>query len=371
MLKKTIVMVVVFILSLFVSNLPAIGTSSDKINEQIKLFEKAIQQDPDLAKITSWFGSPEHLVKRYNAEKSKVDAVWRKHQAEIRKINDLGTTQTLEIITLIDWFTADEKLMGEPGVSYLIKTDKSEILFDVGLNGKQIDPSPLLHNMKLLGLDINSFDTIVISHNHRDHVGGRKWSGQKTFSLGNSQISLSGKKTLTPIPMSYPGLSPITAENPTIISSGVATTGVITNQLFFGGLIAEQAVAINVEGKGIVLIVGCGHQTLPKLLERVEGLFDQPIYGLVGGFHYPVTDSRLTIRGVKFQKFFGTGGPPWAPLTIEDVRNDINLLKKKNPGIVALSPHDSCNASIEEFRKAFGKKYRNIRVGETIVVGNR
>jgi len=48
----------------------------------------------------------------------------------------------------------------------------------------------------------------------------------------------------------------------------------------------------------------------------------------------------------------------------------ISLLKKQNPGVVALSPHDSCDASIEEFRKTFGAKYRDIKVGETIVIGN-
>lgn len=369
--NKISIILIWFFLSLFALNLHATESLTNNESEQKNLFEKAIKENQDLATITSWFGSSKYLVKRYNEGKKNADDVWIKNQAAIQKIKDFGTTKTLEVLPLIDWYTADTKLMGEPGISYLIKTDKSAVLFDVGLNGKQSDPSPLLHNMKLLGLDTDDFDTIVISHNHRDHVGGRIWAGQKTFSLGNKQIPLSGKKALTPTPMSYPGLSPITAENPTKISLGVATTGVIVTQLFFGGLTAEQAIAVNVEGKGIVLIVGCGHQSIPKLLERVEGLFNEPVYGLIGGLHYPVTDSRVIIRGIKFQKYYGTGKTPWEPLTIEDVRNNINLLKKINLSIVALSAHDSCDASIEEFRKAFGEKYRDIRVGETIVVGNR
>ena len=77
---------------------------------------------------------------------------------------------------MIDWQTANEYLMGEAGVSYLIKTDQSTILFDLGLNGKQSDPSPLLHNMKHIGVAVDDFDAIVvISHNHRDHVGGSRW----------------------------------------------------------------------------------------------------------------------------------------------------------------------------------------------------
>ena len=58
-------------------------------------------------------------------------------------------------------------------------------------------------------------------------------------------------------------------------------------------------------------------------------------------------------------------------ITLKDVRNNINLLKKRKPEIVALSAHDSCDASIEEFRKSFGVNYRDVKVGEAIVVGSR
>lgn len=371
MMRKMVIIVIAFFLTMFASNLQATETSTNNENEQIKLFKKAIQENPDIATITGWFGSPEYLVERYNTGKKEAESAWMKNQAAIQKIKDLGATQTLEVLPLIDWQTANEYLMGEAGVSYLIKTDQSTILFDVGLNGKQSDPSPLLHNMKHIGVAVDDFDAIVISHNHRDHVGGSRWGSQKTFSFGNEQIDLDVKKVFTPLPMTYPGLSPICAENPTKISAGVTTTGVIANQLFFGGLTPEQAIAVNVLGKGIVLIVGCGHQTLPKLLERAEALFDAPVYGLIGGLHYPVTDSRMIIFGVKIQKYFGTGKTPWAPMTLKDVRNNINLLKKINPGIVALSAHDSCDVSIEEFRKAFGVKYRDVKIGEAIVVGNR
>lgn len=369
--KKMSIIVITFFLSIFASNIQATETLTHNESEQIKLFEKAIQENQEIATITSWFGSPESLVKRYNAGKKEAESAWNKNQAAIQKIKDLGTTRSLEVLPLIDWHTSNDQLMGEPGVSYLIKTDQTTILFDVGLNSKQSDPSPLLHNMKHLGVAIDVIDVIVISHNHRDHVGGRMWSELMTFSFGNEQIDLGLKKVLTPIPMSYPGLSPICTENPTKISSGVTTTGIIANQFFFLGLTSEQAIAVNVLGKGIVLIVGCGHQTLGKLLERTEALFDTPVYGIIGGLHYPITGSRMTIYGVEVQKYFGTGKTPWEPMTLQDVRNNIDLLKKLKPGIVAFSAHDSCDVSIEEFRKTFGASYRDVKVGEPIVVGNR
>lgn len=339
-------------------------------DKQIQLMEQAIRDDPELAALFNFFGDPYALLARFNEGKQKAEEQWQQKQSAIRKTKNLGTTKTLEIIPLIDWYTPDDSLKGEAGVSYLIKTDQSTILFDVGRNADQSDPSPLLHNMKQLGVTLDDFDTLVISHNHGDHVGGRQWGRQKTFSLTNHQINLGQKRVYSPIPMTYPGLNPIYAENPMIISKGVATIGVISTHMFFLGLTPEQALAVNVADRGIVLIVGCGHQTLSKILERAEALFDEPIYGIIGGLHYPVTDSRiLTMSGIKLQMYFGTGKVPWERITIEEVQNNIALLKKHNPGVVGLSPHDSCNASLAAFRQAFPGIYKEIKVGEKIVIG--
>jgi len=75
---------------------------------------------------------------------------------------------------------------------------------------------------------------------------------------------------------------------PLKISEGIVSIGPIRRSLWLMGLIAEQTLAINVENKGIVLIVGCGHQKVERILKRAEDLFDIPIYGIIGGLHYPV-----------------------------------------------------------------------------------
>jgi len=79
------------------------------------------------------------------------------------KLPDVGATRSLAILPLVDWSGATPDLQGEPGVSYLIKTDRSTILFDVGVNLKQRDPSPLLANMQKLGVSLADFDTVIIS----------------------------------------------------------------------------------------------------------------------------------------------------------------------------------------------------------------
>jgi 7,8-dihydropterin-6-yl-methyl-4-(beta-D-ribofuranosyl)aminobenzene 5'-phosphate synthase len=127
-------------------------------------------------------------------------------------------------------------------------------------------------------------------------------------------------------------------------------------------------VAVNVAGRGVVLIVGCGNQTLPKIVERAEALFGEPIYGIVGGLHYPVTDSRARVMGIGIQKYMGTCRFPWKPMTMAVVRENIAFLKERNPGVAAISAHDSCDASIAGFREAFQDAFREIKVGQRIVI---
>jgi 7,8-dihydropterin-6-yl-methyl-4-(beta-D-ribofuranosyl)aminobenzene 5'-phosphate synthase len=296
----------------------------------------------------------------------EAERIWQEYRPP--KIQDVGSTKSLQVLPLIDWYTSSPDLIGEPGVSYLIRTDHSTILFDTGFNQDETDPSPLQHNMQVLGITMADFDTIVISHNHPDHVGGFGWQDLETFSLGNEQIDLSGKRAFTPIPMTYPGLSPVHSKDPTVIAPGVATIGTIPRQLFLAGWVEEQALAIHVEGKGIVIIVGCGHPTLTKILQRTEQVFSGPVYGVIGGLHYPVPDGRLTMYGLDIQPLVSTESL-FYPITMEDVMAEINTLRERKPGIVSLSAHDSSDEAIEQFRQAFGSAYRDLRVGEVIVIG--
>ena len=306
------------------------------------------------------------LTTRFRIGKSRAERYWKR--SITRKTMNMASVKSLEILPLIDWYTQDNNLRGEAGVSYLLRSSENAILFDVGYNVKQDDPSPLLHNMKQLGITTDDFDTIFISHNHPDHVGGIKFMRQKTFSLTNYQIDLNKKRVYTPTTMTYPNLNPIYVRNPTIVAKGFATIGTIPNQLFFLGWTEEQALACHVKGKGIVLIVGCGHQTLPKILERTERLFKEPLYGLIGGLHYPVTGGRDKILGIPVEKYIGTGKVPWKPITMQEVNKNIELLQYKKPQIVALSAHDSCDVSLTAFRNAFPDAYREIRVGKSIFI---
>jgi metal-dependent hydrolase (beta-lactamase superfamily II) len=281
---------------------------------------------------------------------------------------DFGTTQTLSILPLIDWHTSSPELRGEMGVSYLIETDEHRILFDVGQNTRQESPSPLEHNMRALGVTIDSIDTIFISHNHFDHVGGKQRQKDQTFSIGLEQVSLPDLRAFVPIPMTYPGLSPTHSAEPTQIGNGVASTGTIPRQLVFGW-IDEQALVVHVAGHGTVLIVGCGHQTIPKLLERYDQVFTEPLYGIVGGLHFPVPEGRLKVLGMNAQRILASGDGMFAPITMDEVKADLAALRARKLGLIGVGGHDSSDEVIAMFSEAFGDAYRHIRVGERIAIG--
>ncbi|GMV45985.1 MAG: hypothetical protein AMXMBFR66_13830 [Pseudomonadota bacterium] len=294
-----------------------------------------------------------------------VPAPARGQSEAVARPADVGSTRRLEILPLVDWATASPELRGEAGVSYLVRTDGSTILFDVGGNLEGTDPSPLEANMQRLGVRLADIDTIVISHLHMDHVGGLSFARQGSFALGRQQVDLGGKRVVVPTAMRYPGVEPLVARTPMRLAPGVLTTGTITGALPIGP-VDEQALAVRVQGRGVVLVVGCGHQGLERLLERTARLFDEPLYGIVGGLHYPVPHGRLFAGGVDVQRWatYGTAAGP----SSEDVQRQIDLLAVRQPQWVSLSPHDSSDEMIELFRKTFGARYHELRVGEAQVI---
>jgi 7,8-dihydropterin-6-yl-methyl-4-(beta-D-ribofuranosyl)aminobenzene 5'-phosphate synthase len=286
-------------------------------------------------------------------------------------LRDLGTTKRLTLLPLLDWHAARPDLETDAGVSYLVETDDITVLFDTGNNTRNSDPAPLETNMETLGVSIDDINAVVISHAHFDHTGGRRWTdggiAGTTCGIGTKQPSLAGKTIVTPAPMTYPGSNPVRARDPLRLAPGVGTTGTIARKLF-GGWIDEQALAVNVEGKGIVLIVGCGHQTIPRLVERTEAVFDAPLYGVIGRLHYPVPEGRMRMFGIDVQRRLASGIGPLAPLTAEDVRADIELLKERHLGVVSVGGHDSSDEAIGWFRDTFGPAYRDLRVGAPIQI---
>jgi 7,8-dihydropterin-6-yl-methyl-4-(beta-D-ribofuranosyl)aminobenzene 5'-phosphate synthase len=69
-------------------------------------------------------------------------------------------------ITTLTENTAQLGFLGEWGLSILVETDSRRVLLDTGLSVSAV------HNADLMGIDLATVDTIVLSHAHADHTGG-------------------------------------------------------------------------------------------------------------------------------------------------------------------------------------------------------
>lgn len=94
-----------------------------------------------------------------------------------------------------------------------------------------------------LGVSLSSIDTVVSSHLHVDHVGWLNWMRRRTFSLGNHQLGLRGKRVFVPEPMRYPDVETVCSPDPTVVAAGVATIGTIRAQLYRNGCLSARMTA--------------------------------------------------------------------------------------------------------------------------------
>lgn len=291
---------------------------------------------------------------------SDIEEAWRTDR--VTKVTNLGSTESLEILPLINWYARSGEFATEPGVSYLVRTDSHTILFDAGFNPNGLRPSPLESNMAKLGISASEIDAVFISHLHRDHVGGVDNESSGRVSFGAGEPELKRRLLFAPVPLSHSSMQPAVLRRAARIGEGIGTTGPIARALFMGK-IEEQALVINVEGRGLIVLVGCGHQALPKLLKRIDDAFDEPLYGIVGDLHYPVPKGRLSFWGIDAQRRLASGDGIFRPISAAEIESDMNSLASRKLGLLALGAHDTSDEVIGLFAKRLQSRFRRIEVG--------
>jgi hypothetical protein len=80
--------------------------------------------------------------------------------------------------------------------------------------------------------------------------------------------------------MRHPRADVAVTAGPTVIAPGMAVLP-LPRMLFWVGSISEQVLVVNVRGSGLVLISGCGHPPIERILGIAERVLDVPI-GAVG-----------------------------------------------------------------------------------------
>jgi len=163
---------------------------------------------------------------------------------------------------------ANSGLKGSWGFSCLIEEDNKKIVFDTGCSGPD-----LLYNLKQLGYRIRDIDILILSHQHWDHTGG-------LFEVleSNKKIEVfvlkSFSENLKNEIRKRAKLSEVEHEQKII--ERIYTTGLIKNNPDEQSLILKTL-------KGIIVIVGCAHPGINKILEIAKKY--GKIYAMIGGFH--------------------------------------------------------------------------------------
>lgn len=290
--------------------------------------------------------------------------VQKSQKANEERIENAGPLEIPEIkhfeLTVLLEQKAEPGFLGAPGVSYLIRTDRGSLLFDLGYGPEM---KALAHNAARLGFKILQVDALAISHLHPDHMGGFKAVRYNQVTMPEEFGRCESIPCFLPAEANAEGFQTEVVKGPRMLAAGIASTGPLARSLFLMGWTEEQAIVARLKHKGLIVLTGCGHPTIETIVRMVKRLSDEPIYAIGGGLHFPVTDSPLRKPGLKVQMIWGTGKPPWKRITKTDLERTIDNLNAIHPRHVFLSAHDTCDYAIDRFRNDLKSETRVLRSG--------
>ena len=181
------------------------------------------------------------------------------------------TKNQVSITVVYDNNPFKEGLETRWGFSALITGTEGAILFDTGRDG-----SMLMDNMGRLAIEPGSIDLLVLSHIHPDHTGGLD-----SFLGKNSKVTVyllkSFPKKFKDNVRTY-GLKIVEVEQSVKICENVYLTGRL------GRLIKEQALIVKAD-KGLIVIAGCAHAGIVRVVNTAKDLLKDDILLVIGGFH--------------------------------------------------------------------------------------
>lgn len=274
---------------------------------------------------------------------------------------ELPALASLSLTVLSEW-EAEPGFRNEAGVSYVLRSDRGAILFDVGFGAQS---GVVVENARKLGFTLADVDALVISHLHLDHMGGYEAQKAGAVAVPAELGSPEGKDCFVPDEAGAGGFSRHVVDSPRILAPGIATTGPLARALFFFGYIEEQVLVARLETGGLAVITGCGHPTIEVILEMVGRLSDEPVHTVAGGLHFPLRRSRLRMWGLEAQTFFGTGKPPWRPIDEHDLDHAISVMNRAGVKRLLVSAHDSDDHAIERMEAGLEAEVQILRAGQT------
>ena len=256
----------------------------------------------------------------------------------------------------VKYFT-EKPLLAEHGFSVLIQINDLEekILWDAG-----VSKQTLIENMHRMELNPQTISMIALSHGHSDHYAGmtmildemnllpeaKEWDGK----VSQEDVENFLKKNQIPI-VSHPaayrerwwkkddgtlvgplnstprkeweaaGAKITTSIKPYKLVDGCWTTGYVPRvsfeksgrpkQLLYregsdflrDDLDEDQAIVINVEDKGLVILSGCAHSGIVNTIEHAKAFTGiNKIYAVIGGFHLARAKDEEITKTIEYLK---------------------------------------------------------------------
>lgn len=217
----------------------------------------------------------------------------------------------------------DPRLQAAWGFAAWLEYGDRTVLFDTGGSG-----ALLLSNMAALGLDPRTIEIVVISHIHGDHTGG----------LGD--LLVVNPDVDVYVPQAFParfkdqvrsgGATVVEVSGPVEILPGLWSTGQMGTGLVEQGLVARTE-------EGLVVVTGCAHPGVDKMVARAKEAGRDEIALVVGGFH---------LGGASHRR-------------IENIISEFQRL-----GVQTVAPcHCTGDKAREMFRQAYGEGFFSSGVG--------
>jgi 7,8-dihydropterin-6-yl-methyl-4-(beta-D-ribofuranosyl)aminobenzene 5'-phosphate synthase len=206
--------------------------------------------------------------------------------------------------------------IGEWGFAALVEVAGRKYLYDTGYH-----PDVVATNVEKLGIDLTDVETVILSHNHGDHIGGLLTLREKFRSSHPDALSqvhagegFTARRGSDPESL-QPSLAAETVarflatggnvtmhSKPVSLAPGVWLTGpvsrvhdernwsssglVVWQDEVVEDFIPEDTSMVIETSRGLVIVSGCGHAGIINIVDHsLELTGATTVYGAIGGFH--------------------------------------------------------------------------------------
>jgi len=269
-----------------------------------------------------------------------------------------------QITILYDAFGKSSSMQKDWGYAALIEYGGKRILFDTGNNG-----DILAQNAKAKGIDLSKLDFVVMSHRHGDHMGGVAYllsvnpkvkiyapkDGfgvygadlpstfyRKDESLPSEQRYYDGKPPeVMRFGAAWPGANFQLVDKNIEIAPGIHLIALVSDKP--GTLeLRELSLAINT-AEGLVIIVGCSHPGIEKIVEAATKI-NPRIHLVAGGFHLVASKD-------------------------EEIEKIVTALRDTYKAAYVAPGHCTGEPTFAALKKAFGERNLYAGLGTTLTLG--